>query len=92
MASQVELQAASQRKDQMRERVWALLERDGVLRRPAKGKIPNFIGAEEAADRLAALPAWQLARVLKSNPGKAQLPVRARALAERMPLDTRNVI
>lgn len=82
MASQVELQAVSQRKDQMRERVWALLEREGALRRPARGKIPNFIGAEEAADRLAALPAWQLAQVLKSNPDKAQLPVRARALAE----------
>ena len=82
MASQVELQAVTQRKDEMRERVWALLEQEGVLRRPARGKIPNFIGAEEAADRLAALPAWQSARVLKSNPDKAQLPVRARALAE----------
>jgi len=82
VASQVELQAVTQRKDEMRERVWALLEQEGVLRRPARGKIPNFIGAEEAADRLAALPAWQSARVLKSNPDKAQLPVRARALAE----------
>jgi 5-formyltetrahydrofolate cyclo-ligase len=82
VASQVELQAVTERKDEMRERVWALLEQEGVLRRPARGKIPNFIGAEEAADRLAALPAWQSARVLKSNPDKAQLPVRARALAE----------
>jgi len=82
VASQVELQAGTQRKNEMRERVWALLEREGVLRRPARGKIPNFTGAEEAADRLAALPAWRSARVLKSNPDKAQLPVRARALAE----------
>lgn len=82
MASQVELQAVTQRKQEMRERVWALLERERVLRRPAKGKIPNFIGAEEAADQLAALPAWRSAQILKSNPDKAQLPVRARALAE----------
>ncbi len=82
MASQAELQAVTQRKEELRERVWALLERQGVLRRPAKGKIPNFIGADEAAHRLAALPVWRSARVLKSNPDKAQLPVRARALAE----------
>jgi 5-formyltetrahydrofolate cyclo-ligase len=82
VASQVELQAVTQRKQEMRERVWALLERERVLRRPAKGRIPNFIGAEEAADQLAALPAWRSAQVLKSNPDKAQLPVRARALAE----------
>ena len=82
MASHVEMQAAAQRKEHMRERVWALLDREGVLRRPARGRIPNFVGAEQAADQLAALPAWQSAQVLKSNPDKAQLPVRARALAE----------
>jgi 5-formyltetrahydrofolate cyclo-ligase len=75
------MQAVTQRKEQRRERVWALLEREGVLHRPARGRIPNFIGAEEASDRLAALPAWQSSKVLKSNPDKAQLPVRARALA-----------
>jgi 5-formyltetrahydrofolate cyclo-ligase len=44
------------------------------------GKIPNFHGTEAAADRLAALPAWEAARVLKANPDKAQRAVRARAL------------
>jgi 5-formyltetrahydrofolate cyclo-ligase len=76
------MQAVTQRKEQTRERVWALLERQGVLRRPARGRIPNFIGTEAASDRLAALPAWQSSQVLKSNPDKAQLPVRTRALAE----------
>jgi 5-formyltetrahydrofolate cyclo-ligase len=76
------MQAVTQRKEQTRERVWALLEREGVLRRPARGRIPNFIGTEAASDRLAALPAWQSSQVLKSNPDKAQLPVRTRALAE----------
>jgi 5-formyltetrahydrofolate cyclo-ligase len=46
------------------------------------GKIPNFYGAEAAADQLAALPAWKAAHVLKANPDKAQRPVRARALTE----------
>jgi 5-formyltetrahydrofolate cyclo-ligase len=46
------------------------------------GKIPNFLGAEAAADRLAALPAWETTRVVKANPDKAQRAVRARALTE----------
>jgi hypothetical protein len=40
------------------------------------GKIPNFLGAEAAADYLAALPAWEVAQVLKANPDKAQRPIR----------------
>jgi 5-formyltetrahydrofolate cyclo-ligase len=48
----------------------------------AAGKIPNFVGSMAAAQRLAALPAWQRARVLKANPDKAQRAVRATALAE----------
>jgi 5-formyltetrahydrofolate cyclo-ligase len=46
------------------------------------GKIPNFLGAEAAADQLAALPAWAAARVVKANLDKAQRAVRARALTE----------
>jgi len=46
------------------------------------GKIPNFVGAEAAADRLASLPMWQAAQILKANPDKAQRAVRARALAD----------
>jgi 5-formyltetrahydrofolate cyclo-ligase len=46
------------------------------------GKIPNFLGAEAAAEQLAALPAWAEAHVLKANPDKAQRAVRARALTE----------
>jgi 5-formyltetrahydrofolate cyclo-ligase len=70
-------------KQAVRERVWALLERERAARFPgARGRIPNFAGAQAAADRLASLPAWQAARVLKVNPDAPQLPVRARALAE----------
>lgn len=66
----------------MRERVWALLERERAARFPgAHGRIPNFKGAEAAAERLASLLEWRTARVIKANPDSPQLPVRRRALA-----------
>ena len=67
----------------MRERVWAALERERVARFPgAHGRIPNFKGAEAAAERLGGEAAWRSARVVKANPDAPQLPVRRRALAE----------
>jgi 5-formyltetrahydrofolate cyclo-ligase len=48
----------------------------------AEGRIPNFAGAPAAAGRLASLPEWRAARVVKANPDAPQLPVRARALAD----------
>ncbi len=46
------------------------------------GHIPNFVGAAEAAERLASLPVWQQAQVIKCNPDQSQLPVRLRALQD----------
>jgi 5-formyltetrahydrofolate cyclo-ligase len=70
-------------KQSVREHVWAILEREGAARFPgARGRIPNFRGAEAAAERLAERPEWQAARVVKANPDSPQLPVRKRALAE----------
>jgi 5-formyltetrahydrofolate cyclo-ligase len=46
-----------------------------------EGVVVDPFGAEVAADRLAGLPAWEAARVVKAVPDKAQLPVRAHALA-----------
>jgi 5-formyltetrahydrofolate cyclo-ligase len=65
-----------------RERVWALLEREHAAPPGVHGRIPAFVGAQEAADRLAGLPAWRDARVVKAVPDTAQEPVRARALRE----------
>jgi 5-formyltetrahydrofolate cyclo-ligase len=48
----------------------------------AAGRIPNFTGAEAAAERLRGTEQWQRARALKSNPDSAQLPVRQRALQD----------
>jgi 5-formyltetrahydrofolate cyclo-ligase len=71
-----------QAKRAVRERVWALLERECVVERGVRGRIPAFSGADEAAERLATLPSWQAAHVVKAVPDTAQLPVRALALAE----------
>lgn len=70
-----------QAKYAIRERVWTLLEHERAAPPDVHGRIPAFYGAEAAADRLATLPAWEAARVIKAVPDKAQLPVRARALA-----------
>jgi hypothetical protein len=76
--------AIERAKQQVRDRIWALLEREGAAKPPGRvvGKIPNFLGAEAAADQLAVLPAWEAAHVVKANPDKAQRPVRAQALAD----------
>jgi hypothetical protein len=49
--------AVEHAKQQVRDRTWALLEREGAAKPPGRvvGKIPNFLGAEAAADQLAAL-------------------------------------
>ena len=70
-------------KGAVRERVWTALERERAARFPgARGRIPNFVGAEQAARRLAETEEWRAARVLKCNPDAPQLPVRRLALAE----------
>ena len=81
--SMPDLEETAGAKQAVRERVWALLERERAARFPgATGRIPNFAGAPAAAARLASLPAWRAARVVKANPDAPQLPVRARALAD----------
>jgi 5-formyltetrahydrofolate cyclo-ligase len=70
-------------KQQIRGRVWETLQSEGAARFPgARGRIPNFKGAEAAADLLASTDAWAGTEVLKSNPDSPQLPVRARALED----------
>ncbi|MEO3818583.1 5-formyltetrahydrofolate cyclo-ligase [Plantactinospora sp. B24E8] len=72
-----------QEKRRVRDEVWGRLDRLGAVPPPGPyGRIPNFVGAEAAARRLADLPEWHRARVVKSNPDKAQFAVRMRALAE----------
>lgn len=67
----------------VREEVWAAMATPGVRRFPnPDGRIPNFVGAEAAAERLRALPEWADATTVKANPDSPQLPVRQRALED----------
>src|SRR5215469_6527975 len=67
----------------LRQEVWDAMRAAKVARFPgAAGRIPNFRGAEAAAERLRAVSEWQAARTLKANPDSAQLPVRQRALED----------
>jgi 5-formyltetrahydrofolate cyclo-ligase len=70
-------------KQEVREEVWEALEEARVRRFPGtRGRIPNFVGAERAAELLSELEVWKRAKVLKCNPDSPQRPVRRRALNE----------
>lgn len=67
----------------LRQEVWGAIERAGAARFPgARHRIPNFTGAEAAAERLRATDAWRAAATLKANPDSPQWPVRQRALED----------
>ena len=67
----------------LREQVWADLDQPGIARFPKPAnRIPNFVGAEAAARRLAETDEWISASTVKSNPDSPQWPVRQRALQD----------
>ena len=67
----------------LREQVWASLDRPGIARFPKPaGRIPNFVGAEAAARRLAETDEWRAAATVKANPDSPQWPVRTAALVD----------
>jgi 5-formyltetrahydrofolate cyclo-ligase len=67
-------------KDALRQEIWATLKAQQVAKRDPVGHIPNFTGAEVAAERLTQLDIWQRAQVVKCNPDSPQKPVRLQAL------------
>jgi 5-formyltetrahydrofolate cyclo-ligase len=67
-------------KQHVRERIWALLERESAVASDVYGRIPAFVGAAQAADRLTELSTWRAAAVIVAVPDRAQLPVRVHAL------------
>lgn len=67
----------------LRERGWRAIRDAGVARFPGvEGRIPNFVGAEIAADRLSRTEEWRRAHHLTCNPDSPQLPVRKQALLD----------
>jgi len=70
-------------KAELRERIWSAMGAPGITRFPGPdNRIPNFVGAERAAERLRDHDAWRRATTLKANPDSPQLPVRQRALED----------
>jgi 5-formyltetrahydrofolate cyclo-ligase len=70
-------------KGELREEVWSAMQAAGASRFPgAFGRIPNFVGAEAAAERLREIDEWQHASTLKANPDSPQWPVRQRTLED----------
>jgi 5-formyltetrahydrofolate cyclo-ligase len=70
-------------KAELRRSVWSAMSAARVARFPgAAGRIPNFTGAEAAAQRLRGLDCWLSAGTVKANPDSAQWPVRQRALED----------
>jgi len=69
-------------KQAIRERVWALLEREHITAPGVRGYIPAFAGADIAASLLAGTPQWAAATVITAGPDRAQQPVREQALLD----------
>jgi 5-formyltetrahydrofolate cyclo-ligase len=70
-------------KQEIRETIWRKMESEKVARFPgAKGRIPNFTGAEKCAEQVARLEAWEKARAIKSNPDSPQRAIRHLALKQ----------
>ncbi|UCD14465.1 MAG: 5-formyltetrahydrofolate cyclo-ligase [Thermoplasmatales archaeon] len=69
-------------KKEIRQLIWDLLEEKNVVTfpRPVRGRIPNFVGANVAAEKLDELALWRKARMVKSNPDAPQRRVRENAL------------
>ena len=69
-------------KEDIRKFIWDLLENENVASfpLPVHGRIPNFIGANIAAEKLNDLSIWRKARIIKSNPDSPQKWIREKAL------------
>jgi 5-formyltetrahydrofolate cyclo-ligase len=69
-------------KERIRRAVWRALLEKGVARPPfpIEGRIPNFAGAEKAAQRLVGERIFQEAEVVFCNPDSPQKPVREAVL------------
>ena len=65
-------------------KVWRLMEEKGVASfpKPIFHRIPNFVGAEKAAQNLRDLPEYKATKVVFCNPDSPQRPVREMILKD----------
>lgn len=77
-------ESVSKEKQRLREKIWREMEKSGVATfpLPCKGRIPNFVGAEAAAEKLRQLEEWKKAKVVFVNPDSPQRKVRENALKD----------
>ena len=78
------MERTSLAKDEIRMRVWRLMEEREIacFPRPVFQRIPNFTGAEKAAQNLRKLPEYETAKVVFCNPDSPQRHVRQMALRD----------
>jgi 5-formyltetrahydrofolate cyclo-ligase len=71
-------------KKDIRMRVWRLMEERNIATfpRPVRGRIPNFVDAQKAAQNLRSLPEYKSAKVVFCNPDSPQRPVREMVLRD----------
>ena len=71
-------------KEDIRMRIWRLMEEKDIATfpKPIFHRIPNFVGAEEAAQKLRELPEYKTAKVVFCNPDSPQRPLREIALKD----------
>lgn len=71
-------------KEELRRVVWDFLERKNLVSfpRPCFGRIPNFIGVDQAVKKLVPLKEWKQAKVIFSAPDSVLLLARSEALKE----------
>jgi 5-formyltetrahydrofolate cyclo-ligase len=71
-------------KQEIRELKWEYLTENklGRFPFPLQNRIPNFKGAEKAANFVTTMPEYEKAKVIKVNPDAPQLPIRAQILKD----------
>lgn len=77
-------ESVSKEKQRLREEIWRIMEKSGVATfpLPCRGRIPNFAGAETAAEKLRQLKEWEKAKVVFVNPDSPQRKVRENVLKD----------
>lgn len=79
---------ATMTKDDIRNKIWNLLEEKALVAfpRPCRGRIPNFVGSERAAERIRDLPEFMKATCVFCAPDRVLKRVRELVLEERKTL------
>jgi 5-formyltetrahydrofolate cyclo-ligase len=76
------MSSAREFREELRQKIWREMEEKNIARfpRPVYGRIPNFVGAEQAAEKLINTDIFRRAQVVKVNPDSPQKPVREAVL------------